>query len=322
MFGFKGVSISGGEPLLTLDKTLKYLKAVKDKHGDEVHMWMYTNGKLITPDVLEKLKKAGLEEIRIDIGAVNYELEKIKLAASYIPVVTVEIPAIPEDIDMIKRILPELVSAGAQYLNLHQLRATKWNISLLLKHNYTFSHGPRVLVPESELTALEIIKYSLENRIPVSVNYCSFIYKNTYQISAARTRHASLIIRPFEDMTETGLIRQISVTGTEEEISKLKEWIKVIHAKEEEVFTASEGKKIYLPERFLRVVADLRLNCTVNYGASSIQPNITYRNIFREIALVKGRKVFVEKKNLSGDIIIQADELPFFIESFYPYIST
>ena len=72
-FGFMGVSISGGEPFLTFDRTLDYLKALRQSRPD-LHLWMYTNGKLATVEKLRQLAAAGLNEIRFDISAFDYDL--------------------------------------------------------------------------------------------------------------------------------------------------------------------------------------------------------------------------------------------------------
>ena len=42
-FKFKGVSFSGGEPLLFFDRTLQYLKQVRKKCDTSVYAWIYTN---------------------------------------------------------------------------------------------------------------------------------------------------------------------------------------------------------------------------------------------------------------------------------------
>jgi len=47
------VSISGGEPLLTFDRTLRYIAAVRRCSGSAVHIWMYTNGTLATAERLK-----------------------------------------------------------------------------------------------------------------------------------------------------------------------------------------------------------------------------------------------------------------------------
>lgn len=65
LFGFTGASISGGEPLLTLDRTLAYLTAVRRRCGDSVHLWMYTNGTLLTQEIAgrQQLSPAGFRDV-------------------------------------------------------------------------------------------------------------------------------------------------------------------------------------------------------------------------------------------------------------------
>ncbi len=112
--GFSGVSISGGEPLLTPDLTLDYLRAVRKRCGDGLHLWLYTNGTLLTADLCSRLQDAGLNEIRFDLGAVRYNLKKLRLAVGCIPTVTVEIPAVPEDEGLLRLKMVEMAEVGCQ----------------------------------------------------------------------------------------------------------------------------------------------------------------------------------------------------------------
>lgn len=171
--GFTGVSMSGGEPLMTYGKTLRYLKMVRTHLGEGVHLWMYTNGSLATKERFRVLRDAGLNEVRFDIGALGYRLEPISLAAGIFDVVTVEIPAVPEDADRLVELAGTMKEIGVDYLNLHQLRLTPYNFSHLSKRNYTFLHGPKVTVLESELTALKVMRSILERGVDLPVNYCS-----------------------------------------------------------------------------------------------------------------------------------------------------
>jgi pyruvate formate-lyase activating enzyme-like uncharacterized protein len=143
-FGFRGVSISGGEPLLTPEKTLKFITAVKKRRGEAVHLWLYTNGTLVTRDSLLRLRDAGLDEIRFDIGATRYNLKKAALAVGVIDHVTVEIPAIPEDLPLLKAKAAEMAERGIDYLNLHQLRLTPHNCAALAGRGYSVVHGEKV----------------------------------------------------------------------------------------------------------------------------------------------------------------------------------
>jgi pyruvate formate-lyase activating enzyme-like uncharacterized protein len=211
--GFGGVSISGGEPLMTPDLTLAYLNAVRKRCGDNIHLWLYTNGTLLTADLCSRLRDAGLNEIRFDLGAVRYNLKKLRLAAGCIPTVTVEIPAVPEDEELLKLKMVEMTEAGVKHLNLHQMRLTPHNFGPLTERGYTFIHGEKITVLESELSALRTVRFGLELGSLLPVNYCSFPYKRRFQQAAARRRAALALSAPGETVTEPGYLRTLSATG-------------------------------------------------------------------------------------------------------------
>lgn len=131
-FKFKGVSFSGGEPLLVFDRTLDFIKNVRKGCDPSIYIWMYTNGILASEDKFKLLAEAGLNEIRFDLGAVNYNPKVLHNASKYIENVTVEIPAVPEEKEKLLSVLPTLVKYGVKNLNLHQLRLTEYNSSKLL----------------------------------------------------------------------------------------------------------------------------------------------------------------------------------------------
>lgn len=208
-FGFKGVSFSGGEPLLFFDRTLEYLKAVRQRLPD-VYIWMYTNGILADPYKMKKLADAGLDEIRFDIGAIDYSLEKIKAAKDIIPNITIEIPAVPEKTERIISLLSDMIEVGVTNLNLHQLRLTNYNAKKLLNHNYTYIGSERPIVLESEIAALKILNHATKHHLPIGINYCSFAFKNRFQKAGFRKILADAINIPQNQLTENGFVREIT----------------------------------------------------------------------------------------------------------------
>jgi len=216
--GFRGASVSGGEPLLTLNRTLAFLRAAREALGPDGHLWLYTNGMLLTREIAARLAAAGLDEIRFDIGATGYRCHKIAAAAGLIRVVSVEIPAVPEALPTLKQILPKLPRLGVNHLNLHQLRLTRHNFRQLSERNYTFLHGEKVTVLDSELAALEILRFVGQNDLPLPVNYCSFVFKHRHQKAAARSRAAALEVRPWETVTVAGYIRKLELLAQPERL--------------------------------------------------------------------------------------------------------
>jgi uncharacterized protein len=209
-FGFKGLSFSGGEPLLFFDRTLHYLKTIRKMCSPDLYIWMYTNGILASENKFKELADAGLNEIRFDIGATRYRLDKVHLAIGIIPNVTVEIPAVPEEKEKLKQFLPKLIEAGVTNLNLHQLRLTKHNAPKLLKRNYTFIQAEQPVALESELAALEIVQFAREKNLKIGINYCSFLFKNRFQLAGFRRMLAKALATPGSDITEKGFIRDLS----------------------------------------------------------------------------------------------------------------
>lgn len=208
-FGYGGASISGGEPFLEFEKSLEYVRNLRLTCGPDLHIWIYTNGTLVTEDTLRRLTDAGLDEIRFDIGATEYDLRHVRRAQGIVPTVTVEIPSVPEEHARLKGLLPELTATGVSHLNLHQLRLTPHNARHLLERDYTYIHGPKVTVLESELCALDLVAYGARSKLPLAINYCSFVYKYRFQAAASRKRFGAWAIEVDEELTENGHIRTI-----------------------------------------------------------------------------------------------------------------
>ncbi|PLX05054.1 MAG: hypothetical protein C0594_08295 [Marinilabiliales bacterium] len=188
------------------DKSLRYLTAVK-RCLPKSYFWMYTNGILVEKDILKKMADAGLDELRFDISAVNYSLEKVRLASDYIPNVTIEIPAIPEDEKKVKAMLFDFVKAGTKYLNLHQMRCTSFNFRNLASRGYTILHGEKPTVLESELMALRILDYAEKEQIDLGINYCNYQYRNRFQKSGFRRKLAANNSGVPVSVTKNGYLR-------------------------------------------------------------------------------------------------------------------
>ena len=197
-FGFKGVSFSGGEPLLFFERTLQYLKQIRKKCSPDIYIWLYTNGISGDEQKFKKLASEGINEVRFDIGATGFKLDKLNAAKGIIPNLTIEIPAVPEEKEKLKQLLPKMIKTGVSNLNLHQLRLTKHNAPRLMKRNYTYIHVEQPVVLESELTALEILNYARKNNFDIGINYCSFYFKNRFQKAGFRRQIANVLAGPDE----------------------------------------------------------------------------------------------------------------------------
>lgn len=120
---YTGVGISGGEPLLYIDKTEEWIKSIK-RHYPNLYVWCYTNGLPASEDKLKRLADVGIDEIRFDLAAHDYSADAIKnmeTAVKYIPSVGIEVPVFAEQFEKLLASLDIADSVGVKYVNLHDL---------------------------------------------------------------------------------------------------------------------------------------------------------------------------------------------------------
>ena len=194
------------------DRVYNYTKAIRDAFGSQHYIWIYTNGDLVTESRLKRLAETGLNEIRFNIAARDYDLEPLSLAVDHVPHVTVEIAAIPEDIELVKSILPQLEFIGVKNINLHQLMLTDYNAAALRARGYTVLRNDHRYddwfgIVESEVAALKILNHAAEKDMGIGVNYCSRLYKYLFQGSGFRWRYAPLCRSDNDEITPTGYLR-------------------------------------------------------------------------------------------------------------------
>jgi len=307
-FRIKGASLSGGEPFLTFDRTLLFLRKIKGRYGSEVYLWLYTNGIAASRENLEALNAAGLDEIRFDLSASRYDLRKVSLAAGILHTVTVEIPAIPEDFERLKSLVSELRDLGIRFLNLHQLRCTPHNLRNLARRGYTFLHGAKVTVLESELTALRLLEFATRHSIQLPINYCSFAYKNRFQTMGHRKRFAPFVCKPFEDVTAVGAIRRVSVHSSSEMIGGLVRTFKSRGCPESSWETHDQGRKISFHPHLLPHVDSEKYPLRVSYSVPALVPGVSYQNVFQEIPLNRKKSIFIEKQPVLKERDLKPEE--------------
>ena len=130
-----GTGITGGEPLLRLDYVLECITALKREFGPEHHIHLYS-GILPGIGVLEKLKQAGLDEIRFhppvsewsDPVGLKEALQEAKASGLE---AGVEIP--------VSRSAPKIVEAvrdADAFLNLNELEFSETNFAGLIERAF------------------------------------------------------------------------------------------------------------------------------------------------------------------------------------------
>ena len=220
-FGVKGIGFSGGEPLLVVDRVLSHIEAVRREFGDAIYLWMYTNGDLVDHDIMRRLREAGLDEIRFNLSAREYDTAPVLTAREHIPTVTVEIPAIPEHFERLKDLLVEMQSIGVDYLNLHELTVESQNWRPLRGRGYHVDCSTGLSIIESEMCALRLLQHACDEGLRLPINYCSTAYKNRFQKRGWRMRQARAALHGSQEITGAGLIRSLVASGAAHRIGEI-----------------------------------------------------------------------------------------------------
>ncbi len=190
-------ALTGGEPLLHKEDTIDFFKNFGEKFPN-THTRLYTSGDLLDEEILQELKKAGLSEIRFSIKLEDGEeqkkiLGKIALATEYIPNVMVEMPVIPGTLSEMKELILELNTLGVSGINLLEFCFPFHNVEEFKKRSFQIKNPPyKVLynywyagglpVSGSESECLDLLEFTLDNKLLIGVHYCSLENKHTGQI--------------------------------------------------------------------------------------------------------------------------------------------
>ena len=173
------LGISGGEPLLDLDLTLALARAVKARFGSAMRIDVYTNGDLLTPSLAGSLREAGVDGLRVNLAARDYDAAPVKVALEAGLPAEVEIPVVPGHEARVRRMMDELDAMGAPHLILHELFASGQNLDALERESLSSkaedpaSSLPWRAVARSEETAYRLLTHALRRKLKLSVYYCS-----------------------------------------------------------------------------------------------------------------------------------------------------
>jgi pyruvate formate-lyase activating enzyme-like uncharacterized protein len=193
----EGAGISGGDPLCTLDRTLKYIHLLKSKYGNDFHIHLYTSQTTVSHEDIAKLKKAGLDEIRFHPQSMDWSGVERAIEAGL--TVGLEVPAIPGKGDHLKRIALRAQELGVSFLNINELEASESNFESLLSQGMRLTDMASASIDGSAATAKEVLEWSIKNLTRLSVHFCSARYKDAIQMRNRLERRLEETIREFED---------------------------------------------------------------------------------------------------------------------------
>lgn len=199
-----GAAITGGDPLLCIDQTIDYVKKMKKEFGKKFHIHLYTSGRYATEENLQKLYKAGLDEIRFHPQ--NDEQKKaLETALNFSWIVGSEIPIKPKQKKEIIAYLEYLDNLEeVKFCNMNELEITEANLEELTKRGFKPKTKDYAAVSGSEKLALEILK---KTNLNLTLHYCSALTKDTVQFRNRLIRTADIVKKPFEEIDDGMLVK-------------------------------------------------------------------------------------------------------------------
>ena len=202
--GAKGCSLTGGDPLLKLDRTINLAKKLKENFGKKFHIHIYVSTKLVTKSKLKKLSKI-VEEIRFHPDfeePMKKEINKIALAKEFWKKknIGIEIPCFP---DKIEKILAFIKNAEPHisFLNLNELESGEISEEIMGKKYGINKDGHTI---KNSIDAGKYLIKEIQKFAPkLNIHLCTAELKNWHQY---KNRLKNYKIPKFAKKTDDGTI--------------------------------------------------------------------------------------------------------------------
>ncbi|MHA1238477.1 MAG: radical SAM protein [Candidatus Odinarchaeia archaeon] len=207
----KGAGITGGEPLLKVNRVCKIIRLLKENFGEKFHIHLYTSGTEVNREILKGLYEAGLDEIRFH--PIREDLwERVKIALEFPLKVGVEIPVIPGTEEELKGRIKYLEENDVHFLNLNELEFSERNAENLIAKKFKLRKDSITAVSGSYETALTVLNWA-KNNSKLNIHYCPSSLKDSVQLRNRLIKRAKNVSKPFEEITEDGLLLKGVIYG-------------------------------------------------------------------------------------------------------------
>ena len=206
--GLAVVGLTGGEPLLVLDDSVALLEEA-GRRFPSAHKRMYTSGDLLSEEGAERLREAGLNEIRFSVKQ-DDPLERqervltaMEIARACFDSVMVEMPIIPKTDERMHELFDCWARIGIDGINLLEFCFPfhSWdayaargfeirNPPFDVMYDYGYSGG--LPVAGSEELCLELMLWGIEHDVPFGMHYCSLDNKHRSEMRLRNERGAHM----------------------------------------------------------------------------------------------------------------------------------
>ncbi len=214
--GALGTGITGGDPVACLDRTVHFIKLLKETFGKRHHIHLYTSSLDIS--AYHALEDAGLDELRLHPpmeawgqleGSGIAEFKKTSRMK-----MGMEVPAMPGKEEELRRLVHYAQEAGLDFVNLNELEFSEGNWEELKDRGMEVKDDVSSAVLGSEETALSVV----QGKHTIPVHYCSSSFKDSVQLRKRIKRRALRVALPSDMITDEGMLLKGVVEGPADEI--------------------------------------------------------------------------------------------------------
>jgi pyruvate formate-lyase activating enzyme-like uncharacterized protein len=199
-----GTGITGGDPLLNMDRTLNMIRMLKDSLGKEHHIHLYTSS--IDLDKAMRLEAAGLDEIRFhppvsvweNIGSTDLG----KIIPSVKMDVGIEVPALPDLSSQLEKLVGDVIGMGIKFVNINELEFSETNWKMMSARRYELKDDISSAILNSDKTAKRIMKKFSD----ADIHFCSSSFKDSVQLRKRLIRMAEKNAKEYDVVTEDGTV--------------------------------------------------------------------------------------------------------------------
>jgi len=203
--GARGTGITGGDPLLVMDRTVRYIRLLKERFGPGHHIHLYTA--TVDRERFLRLQEAGLDELRIHPPIELWgALKKLGIATAVKDLdmqVGCEVPAVPGELEGLLAICQHAAELGLDFVNLNELEVSETNCQALLGRGFHVRSDVSSAMQGSMETAWQVME---EAGDMVPVHFCSSSFKDQVQLRERLKRRAKRVARPMDLITSEGMV--------------------------------------------------------------------------------------------------------------------
>ncbi len=219
MIDAKGTGITGGDPVACLDRTVHFIRLLKERFGKRHHIHLYTSSLDIA--AFELLEEAGLDELRIHPSVAQWKkLSKTGLAdfkkRSRMKI-GFEVPSLPGSEAALRSLIGYAQDAGLDFVNLNELEFSEGNWDQLRERGFEIRDDESSAAKGSEELAMAMVA----SKPQVPVHYCTSSFKDSIQLRNRLKRRALRVALPSDIITEDGTLFKGVVEGPMDEIVAL-----------------------------------------------------------------------------------------------------